>query len=505
MLGSLTAAALVSAGINSDQLIQLLSQTFQDTRADGKFVLLSMQALDSVLQSMSSEAETDVFCPLVPVLLGGLNALFQLLRRQTQAYTSTTSTSSSTAAAAAAGDAQAAADALARGIERAEATEVLICSFLESMIEIAEDKPLFFATTIALYIEPMACVVETPREQLAAPVRFLALEFLVTVCCAATKRVRKFKGPQGDTKGYFAARIIPICVKMMTDLDSEGEDGTESGTGSGISNEGNFSGPENDAADAKLQEWLTAVTLEVEDAKNSAASAGESALNRCCAALGAKATYATVSAVIGPFLMSPQWEQQHAAIATIASYLEISAQIADRAQLQLHRSEVAATLLLFADNAHPRVRAAAFYAMSQLLINHGAALSEDQLDRLLSKLASHLPSAAEAAPRVRQKVLTALVSLLEISPVDYVEHRVGQLLERIAAAMHEGPLIVQEVCVSAVMSIAETVKGAEVWRAHYGALMPLLQQLLHYAQQLQQEALWAQTLECLCAGWGGCW
>ncbi len=213
-------------------------------------------------------------------------------------------------------------------------------------------------------------------------------------------------------------------------------------------------------------------------------------------ALGVKSTYGIISSIIGPYLTAPSWQMQYAGLQCIANYLEVSAAIPDKAQLTLHRSEVISTLMLFVQNGHPRVRASAYFAISQLCIMHGSDLKVEQLDAIMKVVADGIPLAANAAPRVRRTAIIALINLVDVSPANYLEAHAGLILSTITSSLKEGPVIVQESCVSAIISVAETIKGAATWGSHYPNIMPILKQLLQYAQSRGLESLWAQTLEC---------
>lgn len=55
--------------------------------------------------------------------------------------------------------------------------------------------------------------------------------------------------------------------------------------------------------------------------------------------------------------------------------------------------------------------------------------------------------------------------------------------------------MVQELCISAIMSISENINGNLV-ACYYDDIMPILKQLLVYTQSLDNRQLWGQTLEC---------
>jgi hypothetical protein len=124
--------------------------------------------------------------------------------------------------------------------------------------------------------------------------------------------------------------------------------------------------------------------------------------------------------------------------------------------------------------------------------------------------------------------MMALVTLVGYTSATLLEAWTPRLLAAIAGALVEGPVLVQaraapadewrqfstiahspahhrlcrcchlhgqEACVSAIIALAESVRGAPL-AAHYDNVMPILKQLLTHARGAALEALWGRTLEC---------
>jgi hypothetical protein len=101
------------------------------------------------------------------------------------------------------------------------------------------------------------------------------------------------------------------------------------------------------------------------------------------------------------------------------------------------------------------------------------------------------------APRVRRNALIALVQIIDIAPSSYLAYHSTTFLEAICSALREGPTIVQESCVAAIISISETNRGVVYWSKYYAGSMPIMKELLEYAQRRGLESLWSQTLEAI--------
>ncbi len=192
-----------------------------------------------------------------------------------------------------------------------------------------------------------------------------------------------------------------------------------------------------------------------------------------------------------------------------------------------HRKEVLAVVLQFSRNENFRVRAAAYFALNQFLIMHGSSILTNSYSNLQSKEQQQtlinvvLPNVLEAMsakasppPRVRKFVMACLINLIgsciSSSALEYnanevksnsniggnVSNITGNILNAIVSALQEGPTMVQEYCVSAIVSLAETLRGNQ-FAQYYDALMPVLKQLLHFTHQQGLESFWGSVIECI--------
>ena len=87
------------------------------------------------------------------------------------------------------------------------------------------------------------------------------------------------------------------------------------------------------------------------------------------------------------------------------------------------------------------------------------------------------------------------MNLVDSSATSLVEGWAPRILTAVMGALVEGPVMVQECCVSCIVSFAESVKGEQL-SSYYDIIMPILQQLLHHAHVTGLESLWGQTMEC---------
>jgi hypothetical protein len=76
-----------------------------------------------------------------------------------------------------------------------------------------------------------------------------------------------------------------------------------------------------------------------------------------------------------------------------------------------------------------------------------------------------------------------------------VQKHAGTILEAVAFALSEGPVIVQEMCVAVIIGLAETSEGA-VLCDYYDSIIPVLKQLLAHSMANGLESLWGQGMEC---------
>ncbi len=447
------------------------SGKFQD---NGKGVMLTLKTLNYTIQSLRAPSQLDVLKPLVSIIFQSFGVLIQqyLTKQQQQAQASLNNIVNNTPLHHSIRNQNDTNDA-----QSAAQLDRTLCLFAEHLVDIADHSSNFYSNHIESFLTPVLDCVDAESgnnnnsNNLSNHLKFLLIEFLVTLSHGIAKRLKKVKGPNGE-KDYFPVRFFPICLHMMTMLPNE-------------------------------PKWESADTVEETHYDSAPCDVGESALRRATAALGVRNTYTIISSLIGTYLAnSGSWERQYAGLQCIAGYVEVSNNIQNQEQLSIHRKEVLATLMHFMGHPHPRVKHAALYATSQFLLFHGSGLETEQSLQIMTAITENIPLAKNPSPRVRRNAMIALIQWIDVTPTSFLLNEQTQystkLLEIICQALREGPTIVQESCVSAIISIAETSKGvADTWLLHYPNIMPILKELLSYSHRRGLESLWSQALECV--------
>ena len=92
--------------------------------------------------------------------------------------------------------------------------------------------------------------------------------------------------------------------------------------------------------------------------------------------------------------------------------------------------------------------------------------------------------------------MRCLVNLLDMTPASLLIPRSSQILTHVTAALSAGPVSVQEGCINAIMSLAESIRGEQL-ATYYDSIMPFLKQVLDHARSKGLDTLWGLALECL--------
>jgi hypothetical protein len=353
---------------------------------------------------------------------------------------------------------------LLKSVELGSVAEAIPLAYAESMIDMSDDCSAYFCLNLPLVFQTIIELIELSTLQSA--VRRMLVEFLVGISTAQYKKLRKLKGPNSE-KGYFASRFFPICARLMWDVQ-------------------------------EVPGWGEAQNTEEEEEEGEEmqnSDMGETALDRVTQALGLRSTFAVISSQLSGLLGSSVWQHQRAGLRIMGNYLEVSARISDKNQLIQHRSDIANTLTNFTRSPHIQVRAAAYYAICQLFVMQGRDLSAAVTEQLLGVLLSGITMTENPAPRIRRNAVLSLLNLIDVSATSLLESWGDRILNGVIGALLEGPLMVQECCVSCIVSFAESVKGEQL-ASYYDSIMPILKQLLGHAQAQEHDSLWGQTIEC---------
>lgn len=421
-------ASFFASSSSAPSISNVFCQCLADTSNDARVMLAAVRAFASLLTSLPQESDYDKFQNVLGPIMSGIVT---------------------------------AADLFASG----GLPEAATIAYAESLIDMAIDCSAFFCLQLDQMFQTVVDLIERPALQSAT--RRMLIEFLVCICTASYKKIRKMKGPHGE-KCYFAVKFFPICARMMCGVkDSVG--------------------------------WATATNTEdEEDADDEAmhdSDMGETALDRVTQALGQRTTFSVMSTQLSLLLSSSVWQHQRAGLRIMGNYVEVFSRITDKNQLVQHRNDVSNTVTAFTRSAHPQVRAAAYYAICQMFVMKGSDLPTTLIEHLLEVILNGLPAAANPAPRIRRYVVLCLMNLVDSSATSLLETWAPRILSGVMGALVEGPVIVQECCVSCIVSFAESVKGEQL-ASYYDSIMPILQQLLQHARLSELESLWGQTMEC---------
>ena len=370
-----------------------------------------------------------------------------------------------------AGDAIGGMLALARkdsGFPESNATDYISC-----LISIASEKPTFFGSS--QLVPTLSVIIELFQQQAATQnlpraVRNQLVEFIVTICEGVPREVRRLKEA--------CPAILNLLVSLMTAMSDSAA---------------SLSG-RNDDEDCDDEE-------EHEDGSEEKAIAfiAEDAHDRICSALGVNSTFPVVVEQLKVLIggtAAPTWQQRHAAMLILGNYISLSARFKDRSVRARHLHEVTGQLLQFSSDPVPRVRLAAFGAMTHLIVAAGDQLPPDNLRALLTASTAGVNVQTNPAARVRCAALMCINNILELLPSEMLEEFSASVLNGVAAALTAGPVIVQEQCVSVLVALAQAIKNPLQLAQFYDSIMPVLSQLLAYANSNQLATLWGHTLEC---------
>ncbi|XP_012881872.1 PREDICTED: ran-binding protein 6 isoform X2 [Dipodomys ordii] len=192
-------------------------------------------------------------------------------------------------------------------------------SVLESLVEIADTVPKYLGPYLedTLQLSLKLC----GDSRLSNLQRQLALEVIVTLSETATPMLKKHTN--------IIAQAVPHILAMMVDLQDD-------------------------------EDWVNADEME-EDDFDSNAVAAESALDRLACGLGGKVVLPMTKEHIMQMLQSPDWKYRHAGLMALSAIGEGCHQ-----QMEPILDETVNSVLLFLQDPHPRVRAAACTTLGQM-------------------------------------------------------------------------------------------------------------------------------------------
>ena len=461
LLGMLAeeAARVISASNTSFEIVNIYSTCLQDTANEGRVLIATIRSFASLLSYLPSQEEIDIFQSISPQVIQSLVLLIQLDTQQHQLLNSSSSSSSS----------------------NQQQTEniyshVLVISYVESLIEIAESCPTFYENNLYEIVSVLCDIIDPTRTlNLVSSLRNIILELLITLSANLTKQLRKLKDPHTKEKGYFVSRLFPICVNLMINIPEE-------------------------------IGWEQSEVPEESVESVNDSDVAETALDRMCKSLGLTATWGVVSVQFIQLLQNvTSWQSIHTGLRYLGNYMEVSKSINSKKQLKEHVIDMGTRIMGFVSHPHPRIRAAAFYALGQFFSMHHETITSVQIQQVLPQILQSLNALINPSPRVRRYVLVCLINIIDSSPAVSIMNRYsGEILEAVTSALEVGPLMIQELGVSAIISLAETIgtgtssdsSTGNALRDHYDTLMPILKNLLSFAHTHGLESLLGQGMEC---------
>ncbi|XP_023577636.1 ran-binding protein 6 isoform X2 [Octodon degus] len=226
-------------------------------------------------------------------------------------------------------------------------------SVLESLVEIADTVPKYLGPYLedTLQLSLKLC----GDSRLSNLQRQLALEVIVTLSETATPMLKKHTN--------IIAQAVPHILAMMVELQDD-------------------------------EDWVNADEME-EDDFDSNAVAAESALDRLACGLGGKIVLPMTKEHIMQMLQSPDWKCRHAGLMALSAIGEGCHQ-----QMEPILDETVNSVLLFLQDPHPRVRAAACTTLGQMATDFAPSFQKKFHETVIAALLRTMENqaAAESMP-----------------------------------------------------------------------------------------------------------
>ncbi|RKP10154.1 armadillo-type protein [Thamnocephalis sphaerospora] len=317
---------------------------------------------------------------------------------------------------------------------------------LNIYIELAERLPKLFRPVLANLVTICVKIVQEDG-QFEERTRQSALELLLTLCEAAPSMLKKVPN--------FAATVVPLCLKMMSELEDD-------------------------------KEWYTAEELDDGD-NDENYIIGEQAMDRLARALGGSHILPVSFQYIPGMLHSELWQQRHAALMAISAIAEGCAKI-----MENELGKVIELVLPFFRDAHPRVRYAACNAIGQMSTDFAGVLQSQFHQPVLSSLIPAMDDAGQ--PRVQTHAAAALVNFCEAASKEMLEPYMDTMFEKLMALLNTGKMYIQEQAITTIATLADSAQDRFV--KFYGVIMPMLMNVLAQAATKEFRMLRGKALEC---------
>ncbi|KAL2828730.1 armadillo-type protein [Aspergillus cavernicola] len=332
-------------------------------------------------------------------------------------------------------------------LKESSESEELSSAFL-ALIELAEICPKMFKGLFNNLVKFSISVVAD--KELNDQVRQNALELMATFADYAPAACKK--DPD------FTQEMVTQCLSLMTDIGVDDDDASE---------------------------WNASDDLDLEDSDLNHV-AGEQCMDRLANKLGGQVVLPASFAWIPQMMSSSAWRDRHAALMAISAISE------GCRDLMVNEMEPVLQLVIPAlRDPHPRVRYAGCNALGQMSTDFAGTMQEKYHSVVLTNI---IPVLDSAEPRVQAHAAAALVNFCEEAERKILEPYLADLLRHLLQLLRSPKRYVQEQALSTIATIADSAEDA--FEQYYGALMPLLFNVLKEEQSKEYRLLRAKAMEC---------
>lgn len=241
-------------------------------------------------------------------------------------------------------------------------------TLIKLLIDMAESVPKFLRPQLESIFE--VCISVLQSDDVEDSWKNLALEVMVSLSENAPAMVRK-------KAEKFIVLLIPLVLKMMTELDDD-------------------------------EEWSVSDEIDEDDSGENNVVA-ESALDRLACGLGGKAILPQILLNIPTMLNDADWKHRHAALMAISAAGE-----GCHKQMETMLDNIVQVVLKHLMDPHPRVRYAACNAIGQMATDFAPTFEKKYHEQVIPGLLSLLDDVQN--PRVQAHAGAALVNFSEDCP-----------------------------------------------------------------------------------------
>merc|ERR1719316_912420 len=322
---------------------------------------------------------------------------------------------------------------------------------LQSFIETAGEKPLFFKPQIDQLVHFLAEMAKT-RVGCQLGLRKLALEWIVSYCEKKPKLVMK-------AVPNFPQMAVDICMGMLTEVD--------------------------DSEDA-LQSWAERMDDEEGDEdEDEIFQAGEDALERFCEALEIEAISGPLFTAIGVQASQQDWRAKHASLSAIK-------QVSENLEEDEHVNEFTRLILPSLDHAHPRVRCIALEALGELA-DGVAGYPEKWHSQIVPALVRKFDDPVDRVAAAALSAFTNFGQELE-KPLmmTYATGIMEKVMAKLTSSKHR---MVREESITAIATIAGQIEDG--FKGYYDHVMPIMKQFVMTATSEKESRLRGKAFECI--------